>query len=83
MKNHIVTITIFLNEENIFDDQIRWECLKYEIRKLFIYFSVSKAKKKKQGNKNFRIKPFEENLTNNESNEGYLKCKRDLNYIYD
>ena len=46
MKNHIVTITIFLNEENIFDDQIRWECLKYEIRKLFIHFSVSKAKKR-------------------------------------
>ena len=37
MKNHIVTITIFLNEENIFDDQIR---------KLFIHFSVSKGKKR-------------------------------------
>ena len=46
MKNHIVTITIFLNEENIFDDRIRWECLKYEIRKLFVHFSVSKAKKR-------------------------------------
>ena len=30
-----------------------------------------------------KIKTFEENLTNNESNEDYLKCKRDLNCIYD
>ena len=30
-----------------------------------------------------RMKTFEENLTNNESNQDYLKCKRDLNYIYD
>ena len=30
-----------------------------------------------------KVKTFEENLTNNESNEGYLKCKRDLNCIYD
>ena len=30
-----------------------------------------------------KIKTVEENLTNNENNEEYLKCKRDLNYIYD
>ena len=30
-----------------------------------------------------KMKTFEENLTNNESNQDYLKCKRDLNYIYD
>ena len=29
MKNHIAAAIIFLNEENIFDDQIRWEHLKY------------------------------------------------------
>ena len=45
MKNHIATATMFLNEENIFGDQIRWEYLKYEIRKFFIHFSVSEAKK--------------------------------------
>ena len=27
------------------------------------------------------MKIFEENLTNNKSNQDYLKCKRDLNYI--
>ena len=30
-----------------------------------------------------KMKTFEENLTKNESNQDYLKCKRDLNYIYD
>ena len=43
MKNHIATTTIFLNEENIFDDQIRWEYLKYEIRKFSIHLSLSEA----------------------------------------
>ena len=27
MKNQITTTAIFLNEENILDDQIRWEYL--------------------------------------------------------
>ena len=53
MKNHIATTTIFLNKESIFDDQIRQEYLKYEIRKLSIHFSVSELKKK-QGHENFR-----------------------------
>ena len=30
-----------------------------------------------------KIKTFEHNLTNSKSNQDYLKCKRDLNYIYD
>ena len=85
MKNHIATTTIFLNEKNIFNDQIRWEYLKYEIRKFSIHFSVSEAKKINNEMKTLenKIKTVEENLTNNENNEEYLKCKRDLNYIYD
>ena len=30
-----------------------------------------------------KIKTFELNLTNKESNEDYFKCKRILNYIFD
>ena len=68
----------------IFDDQIRWECLKYEI-KFYIHFSVSEAKKrnKEMNTLENKIKAFEENFNNNESNQNYLKCKRVLNYIYD
>ena len=30
-----------------------------------------------------KMESFKKNLTNNENNQDYLKCKRDLNYIYD
>ena len=74
MKNNIATTTIFLNEKNIFNDQIRWEYLQYEIRKFSIHFSVSEVKKRKKEMKTLenKIKAFEENLTSNESNEDYL-----------
>lgn len=45
MKNNIGTTTIFLNEKNICDGQIRWEYLKYKVRKFSIHFSVFEAKK--------------------------------------
>ena len=83
MKNHIATTTIFLNVENKFDGEIRWEFLKYEIRKSSIYFFVSEAKKRNKEMNTLENKTFEGNLTNNEGNEDYLKSKRDLNYIYD
>ena len=47
-KNHVPAATIFLKDENIFDDQVRCEYLKHEIRNLSIQFSVSEAKKKKK-----------------------------------
>ena len=63
MKNHIATTTIFQNKESIFDDQIRQEYLKYEIRKLSIHFSVSELKKNKDMKTlENKIKFFEENL---------------------
>lgn len=46
IKNHITTTLVFLNEENVFDDRIRWEYLNYKIRKLFIHFSAWEAKKR-------------------------------------
>ena len=45
--------------------------MKYEIRKFPIHFSVSEAKKRNKEMKTLenKIKTFEENLTNNESND--------------
>ena len=85
MKHHITTTTVFLNEENIFNDQIRCEYLKYEIRKFSIHFPVSESRKTNKKNLNFRKKKktFEDNLANNECDEDYLKWKHDLSYIYD
>ena len=85
IKNQIATTTTFLTEKNIFDDQIRWEYLKYELRKFPIYFSVSENKNssKEMNALENKMKTFEENLTNNENNQVFLKYKCDLNYIYD
>ena len=82
MKNHTATTTIFLNKENIFEDRIRWEYLKYLYS---IHFSVSETKirNREMNTIENKLKTFEENLNNNESNQDYLKCKRDLNYMYD
>ena len=33
MKEHISTCLNLLEKENILDDQVRWEYLKYEVRK--------------------------------------------------
>ena len=45
MKEHISTCLNLLEKENILDDQVRWENLKYEVRKFSITFSKSQAKK--------------------------------------
>ena len=39
MKNHITTSLENFDEENIRNEQIRWELLKYAMRKFFKHFS--------------------------------------------
>ena len=43
MKNHIAMSIETLNKENIFDDQMRWEFLKFETRKFSTHCSISKT----------------------------------------
>ena len=38
MKEHISTCLNLLEKENILDGQVRWEYLKYEVRKFSIKF---------------------------------------------
>ena len=45
MKEHISTSLNLLEKEDILDDQVRWDYLKYEVRKFFINFSKAQAKK--------------------------------------
>ena len=45
MKEHISTWLNLLEKENILDDHVRWEYLKYEVRKFSIKFSKAQAKK--------------------------------------
>ena len=63
MKNYKPTTTNFQKNENIFDDQIRWEQIKYKIGKYITLFSVSEAK-----NKTEEMNTFKENFTKNGSN---------------
>ena len=45
MKEHISTCLNLLEKENILDDQVRWEYLRYEARKFSVKFSKAQAKK--------------------------------------
>lgn len=48
MENHIADTTNFLNDENIFDDQIRLEYFKYKLKNTYMHFSTSQSKKNKE-----------------------------------
>ena len=79
-KEHMSTGLYLLEKENIVDDQVRWEYLKYKIKKFSIKFSKAQIKK-------LRLEKFLlENLKNLESNtsyhEEYNDCKTQLQQIY-
>ena len=44
MKDHIHISIETLQEENVSDGRMRYKCLKFEIRKFSIFFSISKIK---------------------------------------
>ena len=50
------------------NDQVRWEYLKYEIRKFSIHFSISEAEKRNEEMNTVekKMKTFKENLTSEE-----------------
>ena len=69
----------------IFDDQMGWGFLKFEIRKFSIDYSISKTRNSKGEyiileNK---FKVFEQDLEKNKHNQKYFDCKRKLNNIFD
>ena len=81
IKEHISTCLNLLEKENILDDQVRWEYLKYEVRKFSIKFSKAQAKKLR-----FERVLLEKKLKNLESDmnnhEEYNDCKTQLEQIY-
>ena len=46
MKDHMAMSIETLNKENIFDDQMKWKCLNFEIRIFSIHYSISKTTEK-------------------------------------
>ena len=76
MKFHIKSTLETLEIEGIRDPQVRWEFLKYEIRKFSIEFSKLQAqntKKEKMFLEN-KLKKLENN-TNHIENLEYIHCK--------
>ena len=84
MKNQISETLHMLDQDKITDKHLRWEFLKYEIRKFTINFS-KKLVKEENKDRNFlekELKKLEKNLNNLQTNEYYLGCKQKLQNIY-
>ena len=84
MKFHIKSTLETLEIEGINDLQVRWEFLKYEIRKFSIEFSKLQAqntKKEKMFLEN-KLKKLENN-TNCMENLEYIDCRNKLDKIYE
>ena len=84
MKFHIKSTLETLEIEGITDLQVRWEFLKYEIRKFPTEFSKLRAKnteKEKMLLEN-KLKKLENN-TNCMENVEYIDCRNKLDKIYE
>lgn len=82
MKEHICICLNLLGKEDILDDQVRWNHLKYEVRKFYIKFSKAKPKKltlERVMLEKKRLKHLESNLNNHEE---YNNCRTQLEEIY-
>ena len=72
MKEHIYTCLNHLGKENILDDHVRWEYLKYEI-KFFIKFSKAQAEKLRLERVLLekKLKSLESNMNNHEEFDSF------------
>ena len=68
--------------ENVLDEQIKWDFLKYEIRKFFIAFSNSRQKEKVHKLEN-KIKVLETKLQNDKNIKLHNRHKQELDEIFD
>ena len=83
LTNHLKLIQKTILKENITDEQMIWEYIKYEIRKNAINFSKQYVKDKRT--KTFilekKLKQLEANANFN-FGEHYLECKNNMEQIY-
>ena len=85
MRSYAYDILNFLNNENIKDDQVIWEYLKYEIRKFTIQYSKRLAKTLREERECLerKLKILEQNSESNlNNNPEYYECKTQLENIY-
>ena len=82
LKNHLKLIQKTILKENITDEQMIWEYIKYEIRKFSISFSKQYAKDKRT--KTFILQKIVKQLetkANFDFDHCYLECKKNLEQI--
>ena len=85
MRQHIAETMHKLVTENSFDDQMKWEFLKFEIRRFTIDFSKLYAKKQRQEilKLESNLEYFESHHQNYENHDEYISCKNKLDLIYE
>ena len=84
MKKHIMVTIKNFEKENINDDQILWEFLKYEIRNFTIMFTKKHAKTVRQEKEKLEneLKILEDNLNQSENLNRYNDAKFQLDNIH-
>ena len=85
MKKFISDTLNELFNENVLDDQVKWEYLKYNIRKYTINFSKKLAKNtnKKIVDLETKLKHFEKHYENYVDNIDYKVFRQQLDAIYE
>ena len=70
---------------DVFDEQVKWEILKYEIQKFTIRYSkvIAKEKRKKQLELESKLKILEKSLSCDKNIEEYHKHMGDFDETYD
>ena len=85
LTNHISESLSILDQNGIRDDQIRWEFIKFEIRRFSITFSknLPKSLNAEREILEKELKDFEKSGSRYFDNEDYLACKTKLDQICD
>ena len=73
LKNFIENLKDDLNSENSFDDQVKWEYMKFEIQKFTISYSKIRAKNNRiiKNDLENKLKGFENDLSNHDKLQKY------------
>ena len=84
LRNYI-KIIFSLENDPYLTDQVKWELLKYEIRKFAINFSgkLTQNSRKLQTNLETKIKNLKQNIIDEDKFNGYKTAKDELENLYD
>ena len=80
LKNFVEKLKDHFNSENSFDDQVKWEYMKFEIRKFTISSSKIRAKNKRKIKNDLenKLKDLENDLNKLDKLQTYNKIESEL-----